>query len=219
MYGTYSEQNSSSHGLLREAAPGRRHHDMTSIALKFRSTAPLIMHSARLSDPLDPIAIELAAYHEKAKLSPADHLAIGAFEFSGGLWTCEDRPCVPARTIEAALHQAAHGRALAARVIKAISVIEDALLLYPGPQRVAALLNDPQFRLRQPANVDGRRRMRTRPIFPVWEITAIVHYDPALVGRDIVTDLAITAGDSIGIGAGRPRYGTFSVSPVLDHAG
>lgn len=178
-------------------------------------TAPLLMHSGSLLDPINAIGQALAAYHGRPRLSTADHAHIGDLEFAGSLWLDEEeRPCVPARTVEAALRQAAERRGVDRRLRSTVFVEADAPLDFDGPRDLDALKRDAAFRSRSSVTVDGTRRMLTRPCFRRWAAPGIgIAFDDAVVARGEVLDLMIVAGDNIGIGAGRPRFGRFAVVP------
>jgi hypothetical protein len=53
--------------------------------------------------------------------------------------------------------------------------------------------------------------MRTRPIFPEWELEFTVEYSPDLVQRDRLEEWVEVAGRQIGLSDWRPNYGRFEV--------
>ena len=65
------------------------------IALRLVGVGPLLMHSSRLADPLDPLTKQLAAITSKAVRTEADHERIAQLEWHGGLWLADGRPCIP----------------------------------------------------------------------------------------------------------------------------
>ena len=178
-------------------------------------TSPLLMHSGSLLDPVHPVSVELESYHGKAAKSAADHARISDLEFLGALWHDDAGPCVPARTLLAALRQAAERRGVERRIRSALMIEADAPLDYDGPRSQDGLRADHDFRLRAPVTLDGCRRICTRPVFKAWAATVEVGFDAALIARSDLVDLLIAAGDDIGIGAGRPRFGRFAVVPAI----
>ena len=76
------------------------HEDMT---LRLVGTAPLLMHSGRLADPLDEHTVALHRVTSKRVKTVADHRQIARIEWRGGLWLSSGSPCVPAEAIEAAM--------------------------------------------------------------------------------------------------------------------
>lgn len=193
---------------------------MSRLALRLTLTgiSPLLMHAGSLLDPMHPIKLELDAYHEKPVKTADDHRRIADLEFVGALWQAGGRPCLPARTLQAVVREAAdRGRGVQHRVRAAIFVEDDVPLLHEGPSSVDGLAQDPEFRMRtQVRQNDGSRRMCTRPCFPRWSASVAFAYDAGIIGRADLVDLVMTAGDDVGIGAGRPRYGRFAVTPTAD---
>lgn len=173
-------------------------------------TAPLLMRSSRLVDPLDPIAREISRIARKRARTEADVARIDELEWTGGLWTVGGRPCVPGEAIEAMLAEAAKLRR-AGRAVRAGFLVPDAPLLeYDGPSGFDELRADPRFRLRVPVSIGSRKVMRTRPRFPAgWRVRFRAHYLPdVLDGRDI-GELFAAGGHRIGLGDWRPRFGRF----------
>ena len=174
--------------------------------------APLLMHNGVLADPTSELAVARARATAKRAKSLADHRHIAAIEHRGGLWLKDGRPCIPAEAIEAALVEAGKTRKLGKLVRAGILVGESPALRYDGPTQVDALFADRRFVHRAGVRVAGRTTMRTRPMFDQWSVTVRVGYLPSLLDEGMVNDLLVIAGERIGIGDWRPRYGRFSVS-------
>ena len=88
-------------------------------------------------------------------------------------------------------------------------------LVYDGPSDLDELWLDARFSLRVPVQVQGRRVMRTRARFPEWTIDVVVSYLPHIIDLQQLLDDLVIAGDQIGMGDWRPRFGRFrsEVSP------
>lgn len=65
--------------------------------------------------------------------------------------------------------------------------------------------------LTSPARVGAVKVMRTRPMFTAWEAKLAVDFLPTLLNPSEVHGFLATAGEQIGIGDWRPRFGRFSV--------
>jgi hypothetical protein len=97
--------------------------------------------------------------------------------------------------------------------VKAGLLVEsNAKLEYEGPQDPMALAEDPEFRLRVAVKVKQDRVMRTRPRFAAWSAEVTLKYQPALLDADVVRRFLVRAGEQIGIGDWRPRFGRFVVA-------
>jgi len=184
-------------------------------AVTLRSASPLIMHNGALADPLNPITQELGRYTSKRKKTLADHEKIADLEFAGGLWCHDGAPCLPSEAIEAAIYQAASRRRAKQLFKSAVIVRHHARLIYDGPQTIEELLKDQSFRFRSAVAISGRRLIRTRPMFSAWSASAEIAYLPSLVNREDLVDILLIAGDQIGIGDYRPRFGRFTVLPTV----
>jgi hypothetical protein len=81
-----------------------------SALYRLTAVAPLIMHNARLVDPLDPWSREIAAIAGKRFKTLADHERLAKAEFFGSAWMADGRPCIPATVIEGVIVAAAKTR-------------------------------------------------------------------------------------------------------------
>jgi hypothetical protein len=62
---------------------------------------------------------------------------------------------------------------------------------------------------RASAKVGTARVIRTRPIFPRWQVTVSGSLDTEQVDPDAFENIVDTAGRYIGLGDWRPRFGRF----------
>ena len=181
-----------------------------TLRVRLRGTAPLLMRSSRLADPLDEFTIALERLTRKRIKLRADHMAIAKTEWAGGMWTSDGAPCVPGAAIASCLLQAAKARKAGASVRAGVSVAGLPLLAYDGPKDLEELWEDERFRLRVPVRIRGIRTMRTRARFPNWSLETEIRYLPSLVARRDLLDDLVVGGDTIGLGDWRPVFGSFS---------
>ncbi len=191
---------------------------MATIAVRLTGVAPLLMRNGRLADPLDEFSIELGRVTTKRQKSLADHRRIADLEYAGGLWTHEGRPCLPAAALESSICQAAARRRAKQAFRSGVAVQENAIIEHDGPETLEGLRADPAFRLRVAVSINGKRLMRTRPRFPKWSAVATIGYLPSVIDRRDLHDVLAVAGDLVGIGDFRPKFGRFSVE-VADGPG
>ncbi len=182
-----------------------------TLRVRLRGTAPLLMRSSRLADPLDDFTVALERLTRKRVKLRSDHVAIARTEWAGGMWTCDGAPCVPGSAIESCLLQAAKARKAGAAVKAGVSVPGLPMLSYEGPKDLDALWADERYRLRVPVRIRGVRTMRTRARFPAWGLVAEIRYLPSLIARRDLLDDLVVGGDTIGLGDWRPRFGSFAV--------
>ncbi|GJE41019.1 hypothetical protein [Methylobacterium soli] len=190
-----------------------------SLTVELTGTAPLLMRSARLVDPLDPISREIAAITRKRARTDADIARIDELEWTGGLWARSGVPCVPGEAIEAMVAEAAKLRRASKAVRAGFLVPEAPLLVYDGPQDLGDLRCDPRFRLRVPVSIGPRKIMRTRPRFPAgWRLSFEAHFLPDVLNPGDVREFLNLAGHRIGLGDWRPRFGRFDAQITARHS-
>ena len=176
------------------------------------SVSPLLMHNGQLADPLDPHAKAMAQVSGKRKKTEADYAQLADLEFRGSLYLSRGAPCIPAEMMEACLFRAAAQQRNSSKAKAGLVVRDDLRLEYDGPPDPQALCADPRFRLRCGVRVGTSRVMRTRPRFPDWAADLVVDYLPSLLNEHDVRRFAVVAGEQVGLGDWRPRFGRFLVN-------
>jgi hypothetical protein len=187
---------------------------MENIIVKITGTAPLMMHSDRLANPLLP---ETQAHKEltaKRKKTDEDHLAIARSEYvAGAYWHEKEGLHVPGQNFEATFLGGAKLQKLGVRWKQGAMVLEQRVkLLHDGPKTPAELWESPRNQDCRGVRVGSAKVMRYRPVFPVWaaELTVVLNADilTAAEARKAITD----AGKFIGVCEYRPRFGRFEVA-------
>jgi len=176
-------------------------------------TEPLVMHSARLADPLDAATKALKAVSSKRVKTDDDREEMARLEFIGGLYLDADLgPYVPGENLERCLVDAAKITKSGRKVQQGVFVKTNVNpLAYGGPRDADGLWADANFRLVKSVKVQANRVMRTRPMFRQWRLDAEGVLDTAVLSIDDLRSIAETAGTRIGLGDYRPRYGRFTV--------
>ena len=182
-----------------------------TLRLRLTAASPLLMHNGRLADPLDDHARAIAQVAGKRRKTEADHRHLAELEFRGGLYTSGGVPCIPAEMVEAALVRAAAQERRSPRAKAGLVVRDDLRLEYQGPTDIDGLWRDPAFRLRSAVRVGPSRIMRTRPQFREWAADLVVDYLPGLLNASEVHGFVVVAGEQVGLGDWRPRFGRFWV--------
>lgn len=186
------------------------------IALRLVGVGPLLMHSARLADPLDPVAKALAAVTAKSVKTLADHARIAELEWHGGLWLHDGKPCLPPQCLKRVLVDGAK-RLRKGELAKAAFMPDGpAILEYEGPTSLPDLWADERFRHREMVRIRQARTVRTRPRFPQWSAQLTATFLPSMVSRADVVEFFKLAGPH-GIGDHRPEFGRFLVEQLSPH--
>jgi hypothetical protein len=173
----------------------------------------MLMHAARLADPLDDLTKALAAITSKRVKTDADHDRIAELEWRGGLWLADGRPCLPAHCLKAVLVQGARRRKKGIIAKAAFLADGPAPLDYDGPTALAELWADLRFRHREIVRVREALTVRTRPCFPDWSARVSATYLPSMINRAELVEFFRLAGPH-GLGDHRPEYGRFRVEEI-----
>lgn len=191
---------------------------LRKMTIRLTGTRPLLMHNARLSDPLDPATKALAALTGQRKKSDEDHLEIARTEFLGSLYTNEDgRVIIPADNLHAMLGDGAKKFKQGPLVKSCVTVEDDVILEYKGPNDPNKLWENPAFRLRCQMRVQQNRVSRTRPCFRGWALTFELTYDADTIpDSDTIKRWIDMAGRMSGLGDSRPKYGRFTADVLSD---
>lgn len=183
---------------------------MLTATLTLKGEAPLVMHNARMADPLDEHARKLASLTGKRGKKLEDHELIARVEFEGGLYIDPDvGPYLPGENILKSLVEGARltkrGKEVERAVVLNIDVVP---LIYDGPRDVQGLY-DAGFLYRKTVGVGKSRTVRTRPKFDEWAVSTDIYIDASRLDLSDVEAIADAAGAYIGLCERRPRFGRF----------
>ena len=189
---------------------------MIDFTLDITGTAPLLMHNARLADPLDPAAKALKRASSKRTKTDDDHALVAEAEFRGGLYIDPDiGPFIPGENVAAALVEGAKLNKLGVKVKRGVLIRTDINPLgYVGPRTADGLWADEQFRHRASVKVGTSRVVRTRPVFAKWAVSVDGTLDESQIDLTELQQIAENAGAFIGLGDWRPRFGRFEAKVV-----
>lgn len=181
------------------------------LTLQITGETPLLMHNARLSNPLDEYARAMKKISAKRSKTDEDYTALARLEFLGGLYhDSEFGPFVPAANIARTLQVAARKRKLGVKVTTGLFIREPVNpLVYNGPRDPEKLWDDVRFRHEASVKVGTARVIRTRPMFKEWLTSAVLDLDTEILDLDDLTQIVEIAGSTVGLGDWRPTHGRF----------
>lgn len=183
-----------------------------TLKFKISGVSPLLHHNGQLVDPLNQHSRSIAEITKKRKKTDSDHAEMSRREWFGSLYVSGGEPCIPAEMIEAALIKGAMKEKRGPAAKAGILVEDNARLEYDGPRDPKKLWEDDKFKLRVAAKIGQSKVMRTRPRFNKWSAEVVVKFLPSLLNAKEIRDFLVTAGEQIGIGDWRPRFGRFVVA-------
>jgi hypothetical protein len=183
------------------------------IEFTVKGASPLIMHNGQLCDPLNPYAKRMKEITSKKTKTEADFKSLYDIEWEAGLYKDEDgRPYIPGENIEAMLTQAGKKRRLGDAFKAGLLCDGDWTLGHDGPKTFDKLKADGRYRDVKKVKVKQNSVMRCRPIFASWSLTFVIKYLPDLLNESQVVEAVKVAGQIIGLGDYRPKYGRFVVA-------
>jgi len=172
-----------------------------------------IMNNGQTADPLNKFAKQLKALSAIRKKTDEIYEDMAKVEFLSGLYVDEDGEIVwPGENIEAMLISAAKKQREGQIAKTAVHVFDPCKLIYKGPKSPEKLWEDESFRLRVAVRVTTSKVMRTRPIFRQWSLPVTITYDEKLVDERLILQWLEIAGNQIGLGDWRPKFGRFTVA-------
>ena len=187
--------------------------------VRWTGIRPLILHNARLADPMDEYSArlkELTKSNKGKNKTQARDAEIARCEWEGGLYyDSELGPYVPADMIESAIQNGGKKCSAGKQIQAAVFCTEESVMVpiqYKGPRDLDGLYADPAFRMRKSVRVGNVRVMRTRPMFPTgWKLEFSVEFDDSVVDANTVLRAMQDAGRLVGLGDWRPKFGRFLV--------
>lgn len=184
--------------------------------ITLNGTDILLMHNARLSNPLDPAAKAVKKLTSKRTKTDEDYEELAHVEWTGGLYhDPQIGPYVPADNIWRCLYDAAKKHKKGPRIKEGVFISTTVNpLAYSGPRDVDRLWADENFRHFASAKVGQQRVTRCRPQFREWRTEADGVLDEAVLDLAELQQIAEVAGQLIGLGDWRPRFGRFSATVI-----
>lgn len=182
--------------------------------ITIEGTAPLLMHSARLSNPIDPATKALKGATSKRVKTDEDHEKIARLEHLGSLYLDPDiGPYLPGENIARCLVDAGKITKSGIKVTRGVFIASDVNpLSYSGPRDAEGLWADENFRHMASVKVGTARTMRCRPVFRAWRTAANGILDTSVLSLEELRGIAEQAGLMVGLGDWRPRFGRFAAT-------
>lgn len=186
---------------------------MEQVEIKLVGTTPMLMHNARLSDPLNEYTRRLKAVTSKKKKTDADHMEMAQLEWEGGLYYSEeDGLHVPSENVQAAIVEGAKLDKNGKNVTRAVTISEDKLRLKVKgmPKTLGAMFENPEYVDRRSVRNQQNRVIRTRPRVPAgWTLEFTINADESVISLGDLVSAVVKAGAFAGIGDYRPKFGRF----------
>ena len=186
------------------------------VKFRLKGTSPLLMHSPRYSNPLDPLTKKHKELTSKRKKTDEDQMAIMHSEWLGSLYLDDKgRVVIPGTILEAAMRESGKLDKKGKQIQRGVTVVEDKCpLIYDGPKDIEKLWENEQFRDVRGVRVQQSKIMRCRPCFKDWEVEFSVAYDARQINRSDLISIMDNCGDFIGLCDHRPKFGRFTCEVI-----
>ena len=172
---------------------------------------PLLMHSTRGANPLDPDAVAIKRITSKRKKTEDDLLEIMKLEYKLNAYYTKDFGFyIPAEVIEGCIREGAKANKNGKNVQIAVKVVEDKVKLkHDGPSDIDKLYEDDNFKDVRFVTVNRGKIVRCRPRFNRWGLTFTIEVNNEILAQEDLISAIDQAGTRAGIGDYRMRYGKF----------
>lgn len=184
---------------------------MEIIKARIVGTRPLLMHSDKFADPLNPLTKAHKVLTGKRKKTDEDHEAIAKSEWLGGLYSDAIGPYLPGINIESCLVSGGKLSKLGTTLKRSVEIMDEKCYLeYDGPTTPEKLW-DAGFYDARSVKVQSARLMRYRPMFTKWACVIEIAFDGENINREQVIKCLEDGGQYCGVGDYRPKFGRFTV--------
>jgi hypothetical protein len=186
-----------------------------AITFKLTGKNPLLVNNPQTVNPTNQYAVAQKEITAKAKKTDEGNSDLLRLKWMGALyWQKDIGPYLPAICVWRSFHDAAKLSKLGTAFVRAVHMSgrEELPIAYQGPRDIDALYADPRFVDVRDAKIKASRVLACRPIFREWALTSAMSFDPSLMDRSELVRIAETAGDLIGVGTYRQRFGRFDVT-------
>ena len=189
---------------------------LDTMRFRIEGTAPLLLHNGQLADPGNQWAKAMKKISSKRNKTDDDYAEMAQTEWLGGLYLdSEGMIAIPADMLLGCVLKGGKQFKLGPKINAGVFEVDEFTRLeYDGPK-------DPIKLYEAGANADARlvviqrnRIMRTRPIFRQWALEVGLHVNTDVIDQVDVERSIVRAGEVIGMGDYRPRYGRFEAVSI-----
>lgn len=182
--------------------------------IKFNYVSPLMMHSTRGANPLDPLAKESKKISSKRSKTEEDHLQLMKLDYQLGAYYDEEIGFfLPAEMIEACIREGAKANRNGTKAKTAIFVNEERIKLqHDGPDTLEEAYEREDMKDVRIVTVNNSKILRCRPRFNRWAIEFTLTLEDDILSEDELIHAIDIAGKQKGLGDYRPRYGRFEAT-------
>ena len=189
--------------------------NLPTIKICLQGVSPLLCHNGQTADPRNTYAKAMKAVSSKRKKTDADLDELARLEWLAGLYRSGAELVIPDYVLESTMIGGAKKSKRGPQAKCGMFFTEHAVLNFIGKpaeindQTLAEMFESGDFTHTIGVRVGMSKVMRTRPIFRNWSCEALVQYDPDVLNKRDIEEIAIDAGKLVGLGDWRPKHGRF----------
>lgn len=188
---------------------------MKNVKLKLVGVSPILLHNGQTADPLNRFAKAMKQVSGKRNKTEADLMELARLEFLAGLYLNSDGQVVlPDFMVEAALINGAKKVKRGPDAKAGMFVDGDALLQYGEDLDGEALWDSERYVNKSKVRVGTSSVMRYRPMFREWSAEVTIAFSDEILNESDIVDFAQRAGQMVGLGDWRPKFGRFVVGRI-----
>jgi len=186
-----------------------------TVEVEIEGTSPLLMHSTVTLDPTNELAQKMKELSAKRKKTLDDHKKMQWAEWKACLyWDADVGAYIPAVNLDACIRDGAK-RFRKGSTVQRTAVVDPEkipLIYSPKATTVAKLWEMHEHTDYRSVKIGRIRVMRCRPRFNQWSLKFIVSFDSTELEASEVQSALEQAGQFVGLGDYRPRFGRFNVT-------
>lgn len=207
------------------------------INVRVVSDGTILLHANTGANEFDPITMAIKKISSKKTKTEEEKLLMRDLEWVSGIYhddkysmaevLCKKEPTepfknegiyIPAENFERAIKEALKLSKKGKNCEAKFSLIENKVYIdFGGPKDIRKIFENPRYRDDRVVTVNGKSKIvRCRPRFERWEADFSIRYRPDYIDAEDLISALNTAGQIMGVGDYRPRYGRFSVEILED---
>jgi hypothetical protein len=191
---------------------------MKNLTVRMTGSGPMLMHSDKLSDPLNPATKAHKRLTSDRALKKTDEgvVAIAKSEYLASLYTNSDGVvCLPGLNIRKSLIEGARLHKGGKNIERGVIILDDMIpLVFDGPKTPEKLWDDPRFVDARSVVVMRSRLIRYRPVFKSWSATVNCIVNEESIDIESLMHYWREAGAMVGMGDFRPLFGRYNVEVI-----
>lgn len=185
---------------------------MKTVKVIIEGSGPMLMHSDRTANPLNPQTKALKVVTSKRKKTDEDHYEIARLEFIASCYY-NGKWYLPSANIEAMLLASAKHFKMGTIIKQALIIPDDATFEFSDDKlKPEDLFHVDEYVDQRTVKISQAKNIRTRPIFNSWKSVFVCWLDTDKMNVEQLIQIIENAGKYVGIGDYRPRFGKFTIT-------